>query len=84
MLEKPEFDCNDLGSFYDCGCAEDENEEGGEGSSESKDGHSAATRADAQGSGSGAHDHLAVEISKEELVHSDFWLAHSLVYGGSC
>ncbi|KAJ5096982.1 FAD-linked sulfhydryl oxidase ERV2 [Penicillium angulare] len=65
MLEKPEFDCNNLGSFYDCGCAEDENEEGGDELSESKDGHSAATRADEQGSGTDAHDHLAVEISKE-------------------
>jgi len=23
MLEKPVFDCNDLGDFYDCGCADD-------------------------------------------------------------
>jgi hypothetical protein len=24
MLGKPEFDCNNIGDFYDCGCAEDE------------------------------------------------------------
>lgn len=24
MLRKPEFDCNNIGDFYDCGCAEDE------------------------------------------------------------
>ncbi|KAA8642079.1 hypothetical protein EYZ11_005624 [Aspergillus tanneri] len=23
MLEKPEFDCNKIGDFYDCGCADD-------------------------------------------------------------
>lgn len=61
MLDKPEFDCNNLGSFYDCGCAEDEEDK------EGQDGHSATTRADAQGV-SDAHDHLVVEISKEELV----------------
>lgn len=22
-LQKPEFDCNNIGDFYDCGCAED-------------------------------------------------------------
>lgn len=24
MLQKPEFDCNKIGDFYDCGCADDE------------------------------------------------------------
>ncbi|KAI9042301.1 flavin-linked sulfhydryl oxidase ERV2 [Aspergillus affinis] len=24
MLKKPEFDCNKIGDFYDCGCADDE------------------------------------------------------------
>lgn len=60
MLEKPEFDCNNLGKFYDCGCAEDEEEEG-EVASETS--HSASSRTD--GKGDPAHDHLAVEISKE-------------------
>lgn len=83
MLEKPEFDCSKLGTFYDCGCAEDENEKGGEELSESKDGHSAATRADEQGSALDAHDNLAVEISKEALVHSDIRLADALVYSES-
>jgi hypothetical protein len=25
-LKKPLFDCGDIGDFYDCGCAEDEND----------------------------------------------------------
>lgn len=57
MLEKPEFDCNNLGAYYDCGCAEEE----GEGEGEA--GNSATTRTDAKSDP--AHDHLAVEISKE-------------------
>ncbi|KAF9883988.1 hypothetical protein FE257_002429 [Aspergillus nanangensis] len=28
MLEKPEFDCNKIGDFYDCGCADDETTDG--------------------------------------------------------
>ncbi|KAJ5645857.1 FAD-linked sulfhydryl oxidase ERV2 [Penicillium lividum] len=61
MLEKPEFDCNNLGAFYDCGCADGED---GENGSESKDERSTTTRTDAQAGGSD-HDHLLVEISKE-------------------
>lgn len=73
MLEKPEFDCNNLGEFYDCGCSDDEGGDGdGKGTSESKskDAHSATTRGDAphSKSQSDAHDHLAVEISKEASV----------------
>lgn len=64
MLGKPEFDCNKLGEFYDCGCSDDE-KEGDGGDSKNKDGHSAATRGDASASHSDLHDHLAVEISKE-------------------
>jgi hypothetical protein len=60
MLEKPEFDCNNLGAFYDCGCAEEEGETGNDPSDSS---HSSATRADAKSDS--AHEHLAVEISKE-------------------
>lgn len=68
MLEKPEFDCNNLGEFYDCGCSGDEEEQGDGGESKNKDGHSAATRGDAPQSHSDLHDHLAVEISKEASV----------------
>lgn len=71
MLEKPEFDCNNLGEFYDCGCSDDEEGDGkGSSESKSKDGHSATTRGDASHSESqtDAHDHLAVEISKEASV----------------
>ncbi|KAJ5179026.1 hypothetical protein N7492_002236 [Penicillium capsulatum] len=56
MLDKPEFDCTNLGSFYDCGCAE----EPGEG----KDSDS-AKKQDSGKSSSEAHDSMAVEISKE-------------------
>ena len=30
-LNKPEFDCNNIGDFYDCGCAEDEKKQKKEG-----------------------------------------------------
>jgi len=63
MLDKPGFDCSNLGSFYDCGCADDK--ESGEG--RSKDGRS-ATRPDAPQDADDRHDHLAVEISKEASV----------------
>lgn len=66
MLEKPEFDCTNLGAFYDCGCAEDESEEKKEGEdNESKEGHSATSR-DGKQDSVDLQDHLAVEISKEE------------------
>jgi hypothetical protein len=59
MLDKPEFDCTNLGAFYDCGCAEDEEGEGeGKG-----DADHTSTRTDAKHDP--AQDHLAVEISKE-------------------
>lgn len=63
MLEKPEFDCSKLGSYYDCGCAEEPGE--GETKKASEE-HSTATRTDAPEDGSDHSDHLAVEISKEE------------------
>lgn len=63
MLDKPDFDCANLGDFYDCGCKEDE--EGGTG----KEGTS-ASRQDTtnERKGQGQHDGPAVEISKEEFV----------------
>ncbi|KAJ5491250.1 FAD-linked sulfhydryl oxidase ERV2 [Penicillium diatomitis] len=67
MLEKPEFDCTNLGAFYDCGCAEDEAKgDDGKDKEKSKEaGHSATTRGDGKQDAGDAHDHLAVEISKE-------------------
>ncbi|KAJ5817520.1 ERV/ALR sulphydryl oxidase [Penicillium robsamsonii] len=53
MLDKPDFDCANLGDFYDCGCGGDE-----EGAGTSKSG--------AVKEGTGEHDGPAVEISKEE------------------
>lgn len=61
MLDKPEFDCTNLGEFYDCGCGEDDEEGKG------KEG-TAASRSDAGKVATGQHDGPAVEISKEELV----------------
>lgn len=66
MLEKPEFDCNDLGAFYDCGCAEDEEEGKKEPNDQGEGKPPAENRAGGQDHGSDSHDHLAVEISKEE------------------
>ncbi|CAI7573633.1 uncharacterized protein N7487_007580 [Penicillium crustosum] len=63
MLGKPEFDCTNLGEFYDCGCGGDEEEGKG------KEG-TAASRSDAGKVATGQHDGPAVEISKEELVTS--------------
>ncbi|KAJ5355996.1 ERV/ALR sulphydryl oxidase [Penicillium concentricum] len=53
MLDKPEFDCANLGDFYDCGCGGDE--EG-----------AAASKSNAAKEGTGEHDGPAVEISIEE------------------
>ena len=61
MLGKPEFDCANLGEFYDCGCGGDE--EPGEG----KEG-SAVSRSDVGKGSAEHHGGPAVEISKEELV----------------
>ncbi|EKV10976.1 FAD dependent sulfhydryl oxidase Erv2, putative [Penicillium digitatum PHI26] len=61
MLDKPEFDCTNLGEFYDCGCGGDEKE------GEPKE-VSAASRPDTGKEGTGQHDGPAVEISKEETT----------------
>lgn len=56
MLNKPEFDCNNIGDFYDCGCEEEEAPETGKGSkSQSKD----------QRGGHDGDTSPPVEISKE-------------------
>ncbi|KAM3540209.1 hypothetical protein ARSEF1564_006860 [Beauveria bassiana] len=36
-LEKPAFDCNAIGDFYDCGCAEDDDKKGKESKEEGDD-----------------------------------------------
>ncbi|KAK9856676.1 hypothetical protein MYU51_000503 [Penicillium brevicompactum] len=53
MLDKPEFDCANLGDFYDCGCSGEEEEGGKKGSASQSEGEGAD------------HDGPAVEISKE-------------------
>ncbi|CAL5868398.1 uncharacterized protein PFLUO_LOCUS2623 [Penicillium psychrofluorescens] len=57
MLDKPEFDCTNLGDFYDCGC-EDE----GEKKKEEEEGSAASQK---ESSGGQQHEGLAVEISRE-------------------
>ncbi|XRM40404.1 hypothetical protein ABZX51_003726 [Aspergillus tubingensis] len=64
MLEKPIFDCNNIGDFYDCGCAEDEEGEGGETSKDKKSQSAARDEVDSDDAVS------PVEISREPLVTS--------------
>lgn len=69
MLEKPLFDCNKIGDFYDCGCAVDDEEAAG--ASGEKHSETGAEK----GQGESAHQQTGhddkggmppVEISKEE------------------
>lgn len=63
MLEKPEFDCNNIGDFYDCGCTKDEEDED-EDLTTNKDLPSARREADSD-------DALPlVEINREPFVLS--------------
>lgn len=64
MLEKPIFDCNNIGDFYDCGCAEDEEGEGGETLKDKKSQSAARDEVDSDDAVS------PVEISREPLVTS--------------
>lgn len=68
MLDKPLFDCTKIGDFYDCGCAEDdeeapgasgENSETGAGKGQSESAHQQTDHHDEGGI-------PPVEISKEE------------------
>lgn len=59
MLDKPEFDCANLGDFYDCGCGDE--------SGEGKD-HGGAPKPDAGKTDVDSKDHPAVQISKEASV----------------
>ncbi|KKK14574.1 hypothetical protein ARAM_006315 [Aspergillus rambellii] len=68
MLNKPLFDCNKLGDFYDCGCADDDAEES---SDRGNDGPNAKSKATAHEST--AEDEvkiLPIEISREPSSHS--------------
>ncbi|PYH72025.1 flavin-linked sulfhydryl oxidase ERV2 [Aspergillus vadensis CBS 113365] len=64
MLEKPIFDCNNIGDFYDCGCAEDEEGEGDEALKDKKSQSAARDEVDSDDAVS------PVEISREPLVTS--------------
>lgn len=77
MLDKPLFDCNNIGDFYDCGCAEDD-EQGagatagtGTGTKAKTEKHSEAGGENQEDAGkqSGHHEDSGsppVQISKEE------------------
>ena len=67
MLEKPIFDCNNIGDFYDCGCAEDEEGEDGEEGETLKGKKGQATTRDEIDSDDAMSP---VEISREPLVTS--------------
>lgn len=64
MLHKPMFDCNKIGDFYDCGCADEDDKTGGK-----KAGKKNIDEASAKSTESGKDvnwDKMhAVEISKE-------------------
>ncbi|KAL4796673.1 ERV/ALR sulfhydryl oxidase domain-containing protein [Aspergillus venezuelensis] len=60
MLEKPAFDCNKLGDFYDCGCGDEE----GESVSSSSDGGDKAARE----SSTSDETISPVEISREPIT----------------
>lgn len=61
MLEKPAFDCNKLGDFYDCGCG-DEEEQAGEGDLGNK--HKTTRDDDVE-----SDMKSSVEIYQQPLVH---------------
>lgn len=58
MLGKPEFDCNNIGDFYDCGCAEDEKAAG----------HKDKSQTGSQGEDQEGDATTPVEIHKEPSV----------------
>lgn len=75
MLGKPDFDCNKLGDFYDCGCAEGHEDEGNGGGEHDASESSKSTEKDEKKSSDNGNEHdvrkngnLPVEISKEPYV----------------
>lgn len=76
MLDKPAFDCTKIGDFYDCGCAEDEEEEAAQGV-KAGEGEKQSERKETKGQSEANHHQTShhtdddggippVEISKEE------------------
>lgn len=59
MLKKPIFDCNNIGDFYDCGCAEDDEKKKGAGTSDGKSTPTGDSTTETE------HAVPEVEISKE-------------------
>lgn len=59
MLEKPNFDCNKIGEFYDCGCANKDAPEA------DKEGEPSADPSTNQHEEAEGNTSPAVEISKE-------------------
>lgn len=67
MLGKPEFDCNNIADFYDCGCAEDEKAAG------HKDKSQAASRGVPQKKDHEGDATTPVEIHKEPSVAPQYF-----------
>jgi hypothetical protein len=64
MLHKPEFDCNKLGDFYDCGCGDEQKE----GENETAEIGEKTARED-----NGTSDTISpVEISREPSVYHPY------------
>lgn len=55
MLEKPEFDCNKIGDFYDCGCSGEDEDGDGDGDGDSQ-GASPKKERDAVGAGNASEE----------------------------
>ncbi|KAL4869224.1 hypothetical protein BDV12DRAFT_196472 [Aspergillus spectabilis] len=70
MLKKPNFDCQKLGDFYDCGCADDEEDD-----SADKSGSESEVKAVAREDSVDNEGISPVEISREPSVFSPLDLA---------
>ncbi|KAL2009993.1 hypothetical protein VTN00DRAFT_5800 [Thermoascus crustaceus] len=65
MLHKPMFDCNKIGDFYDCGCADEDNKTGGKKAGKKSDIDEASAKSTESGKDVNWDKMHAVEISKE-------------------
>jgi hypothetical protein len=75
MLKKPDFDCAKLGDFYDCGCADDEEDESADRSGSESEVKAVSREDSVESVDSG--NISPVEISREPLVLQPLDLALS-------
>ncbi|KYK58083.1 hypothetical protein DCS_05096 [Drechmeria coniospora] len=57
-LKKPEFDCNKIGDFYDCGCGEEGKDGKGKGKDKDKDKDKEESKSRTEGKGKGDEEEL--------------------------